>query len=403
MKMKTVTELTGLTDRAVRLYIDNGLIKPEISENYAGRKNIEFSDNDVDRLKNIAVLRKAGFSISDIGLLISDSSQTRSVLDSFIEFNEKEIENKREIISRLRSIGSEQDISVETVCQALSASVSEEKVPDADMMHSERDEADRKFAVVLSVILMLLPILVYVFITVNNMLSFRYSVITADDLLFNLVFCSGWVLIFVMAAVSFLLCRKEYSFSKGRKRHKTASEILILFCISLLLPSSGLSLFALGFPSVYSQTSDAWNYLILDSDVEQIYGTDIMKIFPESIPESADVEYDANIPTFPYTTRYYYMYETRWDMSFDLFAEWTLNEDEFKKAVEDAPDDFVHSEYKGNWNCLFYQDTEQIVADDPRYYSYLIFAYNEQTRSVRYIASYAVDSVDGPYYQTVEW
>ena len=119
MKMKAVTELTGLTDRAVRLYIDNGLIKPDISENYAGRKNIEFSDNDVDRLKNIAVLRKAGFPISDIGLLISDSSQTRRIIDSFIECNEKEIENKREIISRLRSIGSEQDISVETVCQAL--------------------------------------------------------------------------------------------------------------------------------------------------------------------------------------------------------------------------------------------------------------------------------------------
>ena len=35
MKMKDVIRLTGLTDRAVRLYIENGLIEPDISENYA--------------------------------------------------------------------------------------------------------------------------------------------------------------------------------------------------------------------------------------------------------------------------------------------------------------------------------------------------------------------------------
>ena len=36
MKMKEVLAQTGLTDRAVRLYIDNGLIAPDIEENYSG-------------------------------------------------------------------------------------------------------------------------------------------------------------------------------------------------------------------------------------------------------------------------------------------------------------------------------------------------------------------------------
>lgn len=63
MKIKHVMEKTGLTDRAIRLYIENDLVKPECDENYNGRKSIDFSENDVEQLKNIALLRKADFSI----------------------------------------------------------------------------------------------------------------------------------------------------------------------------------------------------------------------------------------------------------------------------------------------------------------------------------------------------
>ena len=44
MKIKEVIEKTDLTDRAIRLYIENGLVSPLCSENYAGRKNIDFSE-----------------------------------------------------------------------------------------------------------------------------------------------------------------------------------------------------------------------------------------------------------------------------------------------------------------------------------------------------------------------
>ena len=42
MKIKEVIEKTGLTDRAVRLYIDEGLTSPSIEESYNGRKSIDF-------------------------------------------------------------------------------------------------------------------------------------------------------------------------------------------------------------------------------------------------------------------------------------------------------------------------------------------------------------------------
>lgn len=66
MKIKEVIKETGLTDRAIRLYIENELVKPEYDENYNGRKSIDFSENDIQQLKNIALLRKADFSIPEI-------------------------------------------------------------------------------------------------------------------------------------------------------------------------------------------------------------------------------------------------------------------------------------------------------------------------------------------------
>lgn len=406
MKMKDVIRLTGLTDRAVRLYIDSGLIAPEITENHAGRKNIEFSESDVALLRNVALLRKAGFAIAEIKTLLSDSENARSVVDAFIENGDKEIENKAEIIAKLKGIRSDKEITLETVCDALSATVSAAKVPDEDMMHSARDESDRKFAVVASLVFIVLPLLAYAGVNVINKLQFRYSHFTAKDFLWNFIFCFGWFMIFVMGVASFLLCRKKFSFSKGRKRRKTASEILILCCFALLVPSAITSVFAIGFvPTVYSQTTDVADYLILDSHVEDVYGEEIRSVFPEKIPESAGKKSDGWVDSYPYTTRYYYMYQATIDDSFDLFAEWTLTEDEFLKAVDDAPDNYVHSEHKGEWNCFYYTDTEQVLEENlvGSHYLFLIFAYNEQTKSVRYIASYAIDSQNPPYYQTVEW
>ena len=80
MKMKDVIEKTGLTDRAVRLYIENGLVAPSVNESYSGRRNIEFSDGDVEKLKSISVLRKAGFSIAQIKLMQQEPEKSKTVI-----------------------------------------------------------------------------------------------------------------------------------------------------------------------------------------------------------------------------------------------------------------------------------------------------------------------------------
>lgn len=71
MKMKEVCVQTGLTERAVRFYVQQKLISP-LSQRRGGRTWLDFSPADVDRLRAIATLRKAGFTLEEIRSMIAD-------------------------------------------------------------------------------------------------------------------------------------------------------------------------------------------------------------------------------------------------------------------------------------------------------------------------------------------
>lgn len=91
MKMKEVLETTGLTEKAVRLYIEHGLVKPEIEQGLHNR-SFEFSEEDVKQLSTISVLRNAGLSIADIRFLQEHPDQIPAYLE----------EHKRKMTENLR-------------------------------------------------------------------------------------------------------------------------------------------------------------------------------------------------------------------------------------------------------------------------------------------------------------
>lgn len=66
MKMKKACEATALTERAIRLYISKGLITPRQVDGL-----IDFSPEDVQLLRDIALLRQMDFSMEQIAGLIS--------------------------------------------------------------------------------------------------------------------------------------------------------------------------------------------------------------------------------------------------------------------------------------------------------------------------------------------
>ncbi len=98
MQIHEVIRLTGLTKKAIEYYIGQGLLSPAILEN--NYRN--FDDSDVNRLKQIAVLRRLGLSIPEISDALSDG--TRAVLSHIC--TEKELllqkeQKKRTLLGQL--------------------------------------------------------------------------------------------------------------------------------------------------------------------------------------------------------------------------------------------------------------------------------------------------------------
>ena len=77
MKMKEVCAQTGLTERAVRFYVQEKLVVP-LAQRRGGRTWLDFSPADVDRLKAISTLRKAGFTLEEIRAMIEDLQKNAS-------------------------------------------------------------------------------------------------------------------------------------------------------------------------------------------------------------------------------------------------------------------------------------------------------------------------------------
>ena len=103
MKMKEVCAETELSERAVRLYVKEQLIKLTIVENLH-RKEYFFSNEDVAQLKDIAILRNAGFGIADIRHMQNHEEDIPAFIDERKRMLEDEIleqKNIKEALDRL--------------------------------------------------------------------------------------------------------------------------------------------------------------------------------------------------------------------------------------------------------------------------------------------------------------
>lgn len=103
LKMKEVCAKTGLTEKAVRLYIDQGLIHPQI-EDGIHRKAYFFTEKDIALLEDVSVLRGAGFGIADIRQMLEQPEDLPKLLEEKQALLTAEIfqkQNLQEALSRL--------------------------------------------------------------------------------------------------------------------------------------------------------------------------------------------------------------------------------------------------------------------------------------------------------------
>ena len=129
VKIKTVCEITGLTSRAIRVYIDEQLIAPRFTENYLGRRSFEFSEDDVVALKNIAILRKYGFSIDEIRKILLDAQSSIEVIESVKSRTRDQLDEYRERLNALSRLEENKAYSVSELSEVLSQTETGAKMP----------------------------------------------------------------------------------------------------------------------------------------------------------------------------------------------------------------------------------------------------------------------------------
>ena len=404
MKMKEVLAQTGLTDRAVRLYIDNGLIAPNIEENYSGRKNIEFSQSDIDRLKNIALLRKIGFSIPDIKEISQGSENTKTIIEAFIQQKHENIESDTLILEQIKNISLDSKITMESLCLQLSSAAENKQVPKEDLQLPKAEKRRREDYIAIAVIGIIAPLIIMTTLILLRCVGHKNLVFDFETIMMYIHLFSGWFIIIVLSLVMLLINRPKFVSEKKQRIRKHLSRILFsinTFAVFAAMGGSSLALMLAMHTQEY--TTDPNDYMSLGSYYGSVEKEEILKVFPSEIPES-QVMYNGLFKDKykPSTVYYYHNMESLDDVS-DIFAQWQLPRKEFLEEVKLKQSSAVETVKKGNWIICYYIGNEAEEAKEG-YYNVLAFAYNENSLTVRYMYSANIGySEYSPYYLSMDW
>lgn len=400
MKIKAVCELTGLTDRTIRYYIEEKLIFPLYTENYLGRKTYNFSEKDIRDLNDIAVLRKFAFTLDEIKSVINDAGTNKEILSKVKDRIAQTVLDGHNKLSVLSQISTEKTYMVAKLAEELS------KVSLDLPEHKETvktDIAKTIFAILKTIIIFAivwLPLVLSILGVIININDYHYPVFEPTAILLTIV--------------SFLSSIAVLIVSKTKlKWKKIAQRILLVFCV-LSIPFS----FFMSFGIVSkSQTTDFRNYRDFDADCLANRNVVFQELFPNWPHYFENVrQADGSYKTIYLDSHYYYHYRKGFDYTYDIYAEWPLSENEytaetkrvtsvFTKAVENKTYNYKFIEQKkGDYNCLILYSGDEPFNKATNSYDYIIFAYNDENNIVRYIYCDSLENgADQPYYLELDW
>ncbi|MBQ3099688.1 MAG: MerR family transcriptional regulator [Clostridia bacterium] len=430
MKIKKVCELTGLSDRTIRFYIEQELIEPAFKENYLGRRTYDFSDADVELLKNISVLRKFGFTLVEIKLLILDSNNSINILPKIHERKLYQRDIDAEAFYALSRLDDKREYSLSEIAQHLRE--------QSNLLPPSNDGLESKIKNIISWVLIGVSAFLYLLMSwiwslepfikkVANLVDYRYINFNFSKLLPTIIWFGIALILFVLIIV---FRKKLNGF--------IAKAIPSVLCFSAIM----ISMNCFSQIEFYSYNENFENYKVYDKESGLAERGFQKNVFPE---EPLNYNEDA-VYSYKYIKDPQYSYF----VAIDLYAEWTVDDAAFDKEVERVlsvyeefnrvyKDEYYVYEKNGYVCYVFFYDgninspsssrsyfdsenrkyidvSDQIdifVADARKnfgyswYYNCGIFAYNEETKTLRYSYCDGYEDnwrdIDPPYYTQVEW
>ena len=396
MKIKAASELTGLTIRTIRVYIDEQLVAPKFTENYLGRRSFEFSQEDIVSLQNIATLRKYGFSIDEIRNILLDSQNSIAIVESVKQRTQNQMNEYGERLKALARVEEKKVYSVEELSEILLQSEEELELP----VELPKRNVKRiiKSSVIFSVVW--IPFVLVVGGILNDINTYVYPKISITNVILTLFT--------LIPSVSILVITKANPNIK-----RIIKRIILCLCV-IAIPFSFIMPYGI---ITRSETTDFRNYRDFDSECLANRNIVFQEFFPNWPHYFENVKNENGEWEAIYLdAKYYYHYFQSFDYTYDIYAEWPLDEDDFivevervkgvfEKAIADKTYGYKFVEIeKGEYTCLILYSGDDPVQKATNNYQYLIFAYSETTNVVRYIYCDSLENgVDQPYYLQLDW
>ena len=394
MKIKPVCELTGLTDRTIRYYIEENLISPSYTENYLGRKSYSFSQEDVECLNDIALLRKFDFTVDEIKSILSNSQTSKEILSNVKDRAEKSVLDGQAKLLVLSQISTEKEYTVAELARELS------KVSVSLPEHNEKIKGSI-WKTALSILksflisaLVWMPFALSLVVIIYSVNLYRYPVFEFKMIALLIVSFFPSIAVLIISKIKF-------------KWKKIARCILLVLC-AISIPVSSILSVGVVFRS---ETTDITNYRKLDADCVANRSSFFQELFP-AWPHYFEYvkQADGSYKDVYLDSKYYYHYFEGFDYTYDIYAEWPLNEEEYIKEVARVADLFnglqegYYEIKKGDYNCMILYYGNEPFTEVNASYNYYIFAYNDKTNTVRYIHCSSLENgADQPYYLKLDW
>ncbi len=155
MKIKEAAALCGLTEKAIRLYEEKGLISPTMTEKN-GRMFRDYDEKTVEQLKTIAGLRKSFFSLDQIAQILNHPEDIPSVFASYRAELQKQYTDLKPLIIRAEEINADTLTDITAVSDAMTTpaphGIADEVLPtvhfriwDEDASTDEREKAYARY------------------------------------------------------------------------------------------------------------------------------------------------------------------------------------------------------------------------------------------------------------------
>lgn len=409
MKIAVVCQQTGLTDRTVRFYTDEGLLSPSYTKNYLGRKTFDFSEEDVAMLRHIAVLRKYGFAILEIKSILEDPAKSVEIIEALRQKKKKTIRSEQELLDALLALESGKSYTVPELAQALNTpKLDNKKLPD-----DEEDCCLTIFCKILFWVMCVPALFVSLVLTLSFLIGWsgRYPHVKRAAWFASWMWGVVGVLLIPTSAAGIMI-----ALERARERMDSTVRQFITIVVFLCYALFGnigfvISLVSSCMIGIYSETEDPRNYLIVGTMEKERLGEDLYLMFPAQIPEYALGEPGHPCPE---TTRYYNYADDNWDTRLELYAQWQLTYGDFEaernRIQEVFAEEITAQGNMGEWEYWSIQmDPAPCIADE-RYYErgysghiFLFFACHEETGTVRYVASYASEGFYVPAFCSLDW